>query len=446
MDVMGTSEILARSALEMCDSDKNSAVLLLMDSYSKVEQYAKDKQLAGQKSTPNSNDNNNNNTSRNRSNNNNNNGRFNTFQQNHKANLLNLANNAKNWFKKSIENLVNDDDNDSIIDSNLRAGNNFRILEETSIIPLGSNIRTNFKFILTNFDVLNITFQSEKELFQARLRQLYEIYDKKLNAKVVFVPIDKVKQYHLGNVANTELFEKCKKSTELHFPTINEQLRVLTETYLDNLNEDENENIQEGEFFVTRHSNLFNIQLVVHIMLNLENDLLLEDINQKSALIIGFRNLISSSSKLKIHSLQIPIISPIVITNSSNNNNLSVSNNNNLSISPSSSLAQKLAASTNGNKFNKELSRSSSPSSTGTKRIEEFFKCLKNMFIEFSRTATPFIDPFGNSLDEQTLPTITFVLPNENTGKLSGSLLSFNASFNAVKNSFGIVFKANDAE
>lgn len=61
------------------------------------------------------------------------------------------------------------------------------------------------------------------------------------------------------------LFERCQHSTEFHFPDIETQLTVIEQDY-----NSRPESLQEGSFFITRHSNLPSTQVIFHLVVDSE--------------------------------------------------------------------------------------------------------------------------------------------------------------------------------
>jgi Uncharacterised conserved protein (DUF2362) len=59
------------------------------------------------------------------------------------------------------------------------------------------------------------------------------------------------------------LFSRCHQSTEFHFPDIDSQLQTIENDYVDN-----QKTVDEGDFFITRHSNLPLTQIVFHLVID----------------------------------------------------------------------------------------------------------------------------------------------------------------------------------
>lgn len=71
------------------------------------------------------------------------------------------------------------------------------------------------------------------------------------------------RQYRTGKGSNKALFDRCRHSTEFHFPDIESQLTVIESDFASRP-----DGLQEGNFFVTRHSNLPLTQVVFHLIID----------------------------------------------------------------------------------------------------------------------------------------------------------------------------------
>lgn len=72
--------------------------------------------------------------------------------------------------------------------------------------------------------------------------------------------------YKVGKGSNRALHERTLRSTEFHFPTTESQLDVI-ET---NVQQQHRDYLQEGAFFITKHSNLPMHQIVFHLIIDSE--------------------------------------------------------------------------------------------------------------------------------------------------------------------------------
>lgn len=100
-----------------------------------------------------------------------------------------------------------------------------------------------------------------------------KLYTSHLSAMVVLVDQKELqrsqdfgwRQYRSGKGSNKALFERCQHSTEFHFPDIESQLTLIEQDFASR-----SDGLQEGSFFVTRHSNLPLTQVVFHLIIDSE--------------------------------------------------------------------------------------------------------------------------------------------------------------------------------
>ncbi|KAG0314685.1 hypothetical protein BGZ99_007927, partial [Dissophora globulifera] len=86
------------------------------------------------------------------------------------------------------------------------------------------------------------------------------LYGQNLTGLVQLVNVRDWAKYKGGQVCHQEFFKACQTSTELHFDSIEKQLEALEDEFpLDG------STLQEGDFIMTRHSNLPMIHVVFHL-------------------------------------------------------------------------------------------------------------------------------------------------------------------------------------
>ncbi|CAO3698796.1 unnamed protein product [Rhizopus microsporus] len=139
-----------------------------------------------------------------------------------------------------------------------------------------------------------------------------KLYTSHLSATVVLVDLNDLRrqdqpagygwrQYKAGKAGNQSLFERCQQSTEFHFADIETQLSVIQQDF-----ECHPEGLQEGSFFVTKHSNLPNIQVVFHLVID-STSISTLDVSNRHSVILGLRSILKLTSQYDISSLSIPL-------------------------------------------------------------------------------------------------------------------------------------------
>lgn len=216
----------------------------------------------------------------------------------------------------------------------------------------------------------------------SREKTLQELYKPELRARLVFFRPAYFAKYAAGRVANAWLFEECKKTQEFHFPTLSDQLTKLQKS---------TQTVQEGDFFITRHSNLNSTHLVIHMVLDAPMESITEELSQRHNWLQGMRNLLATCQRFGVHWLVLPL---------------------EIASTPGISLAQKLAASASQQRSTSPLPP---PSSSG-KRLEPVFKFIKGLFLEGVKSGGQPTHPLG----------ITFLIPShvKNTSHLHHHLCS----------------------
>ncbi len=188
----------------------------------------------------------------------------------------------------------------------------------------------------------------------------------------------------VNNDLTLELFHCCKKSTELHFGSIEKQIEIIQH--------DLRNNYAEGNFFITKHSNLPLIHIIFHLIIH--PDSFATELSQKSLVVQGLRNILKITSKYDIKEISIPLF----FLPDSSGNNLP-------------------ASSPNGTGPNTNLQNDSV---FLTRRAETVLKCTKGFILEginsglqgstSSQSSTSANTDFS-MLAFRPPPTIQFVIP-----------------------------------
>lgn len=277
----------------------------------------------------------------------------------------NLLDMTRNWLGKTFESLSREDSRNG-------SESTPKELKVAFTAVLGSHLRTPYQITLTASDPLK---DDSKE---ARLDTLELLYRPELTFRLVFFHPKHGPKYPLGRVANAWLFEACGRSNELHFPSLSHQLAAA----LDRL-QAAKASLQEGDFLLTRHSNLANTHVVIHMAMDHASETFPEDLNQRPLLIGGVRTLLTTVQRYGASKLVLPppeLNAPAAPT----------------------SLSQKLAASSNPNM---------DPSlAAKIKLFETFFRCIKGLLLETNRSGSvPYPILPGASIPP--VLGLTFLLP-----------------------------------
>ncbi|KAI9299511.1 hypothetical protein BJ944DRAFT_245156, partial [Cunninghamella echinulata] len=184
-------------------------------------------------------------------------------------------------------------------------------LVESFTITLGTaQIKTTHNLRLMVADVAAdlvdpLPFDEQKELAY-KAQTTMRLYTNQLCALIVLVEkkelMQQQQQYYLtGKGSNKSLFDRCQRSTEFHFPSMNQQLDTIEKDI-----KDHPDVLKEGSFFITRHSNLPLNQIVFHLII--DSDAILQtELSNRHPLMNGLRNILRLTYKYDISSISIPL-------------------------------------------------------------------------------------------------------------------------------------------
>ncbi|KAF9977473.1 hypothetical protein BGZ73_005860 [Actinomortierella ambigua] len=167
------------------------------------------------------------------------------------------------WLNKAIENLGLDDEvNQS---SRQSSGDSASNLLESFTVVLGtshSKVTHNLRLVVTDASEI---FPAGGRLNSDRDAAIHaqtssSLYGRNLAGIVQLVNIKDWAKYKRGQTVHQEFFRACYASTELHFDPVERQLeRMEGDLPLDG------STLREGDFILTRHSNLPMIHVVFHL-------------------------------------------------------------------------------------------------------------------------------------------------------------------------------------
>ncbi|KAF9918370.1 hypothetical protein FBU30_000235 [Linnemannia zychae] len=226
------------------------------------------------------------------------------------------------WLNKAIENLGRDDDSDSQNGSSKNSAGQSQQqatnLAESFTVVLGSShskVTHNLRLVVSDPTEIfpSNRIKSERDTaIQAQTAS--SLYGKSLTGLVQLVNIRDWAKYKRGQVCHQEFFKACQTSTELHFDSIEKQLETLEEDIpLDG------STLQEGDFILTRHSNLPMIHVVFHLFYGNATDVSTagsetnlfnqaSDFVLKPSFLTGLRNIMRTAHRHDITMLSLPFL------------------------------------------------------------------------------------------------------------------------------------------
>ncbi|XP_064111894.1 protein C12orf4 homolog [Macrobrachium nipponense] len=198
------------------------------------------------------------------------------------------------------------------------------ILEESFTIHLGAQMKQMHNLRLLSADALQLCKYSSHEVSDIppqRIQTSMSLYSHNLNGLVLLV------DYRVSTYSGIkqEFGRVCRRSTELHFPDLEEQLESIrnlvphvvkwrTEHPPPKYDSDEGsqapppvpDHLKAGDFYITRHSNLADVHVVFHMIV--DDTLRSGDINSRHPVILGLRNVLKIACLGDITTLTIPLL------------------------------------------------------------------------------------------------------------------------------------------
>ncbi|XP_011497590.1 PREDICTED: protein C12orf4 homolog [Ceratosolen solmsi marchali] len=201
----------------------------------------------------------------------------------------------------------------------------YQQLEESFTIHLGSQMKQMHNIRILTGDVLDFcrTKNSDSESIDPtpqRLQTALGLYSNDLCGLVL------LSDNHLGSYSGItkELISISQLTTEFHFPPIDEQLEKIREDVKDAVawrqahHKEDNDlqqhtkkstlskTLQTGDVFITRHSNLAQVHVIFHMVVN--DSLRSGDINSRHPAILGLRNILKTACCNDVTTLTIPVL------------------------------------------------------------------------------------------------------------------------------------------
>ncbi|XP_015112334.1 protein C12orf4 homolog [Diachasma alloeum] len=194
-------------------------------------------------------------------------------------------------------------------------------LEESFTIHLGSQMKQMHNIRILTGDVLDFCRTKNNgnmEPTPQRLQTALGLYSNDLCGLVL------LSDNHLGSYSGItkELSSICQLTTEFHFPPIDEQLEKIKEDVKEAVawrqthhregsdnqvkKSTSSRSLQTGDVFITRHSNLAQVHVVFHMVVN--DSLRSGDINSRHPAILGLRNILKTACVNDVTTITIPVL------------------------------------------------------------------------------------------------------------------------------------------
>ncbi|XP_076277371.1 FERRY endosomal RAB5 effector complex subunit 3 [Lasioglossum baleicum] len=198
----------------------------------------------------------------------------------------------------------------------------YPILEESFTIHLGSQMKQMHNIRILTGDVLDFCrikkSESGMDPTPQRLQTALGLYSNDLCGLVL------LSDNHLGSYSGItkELCSICQLTTEFHFLPIDEQLEKIRDDVKDAVawrqahhkegiesqtkKSTTSKSLQTGDIYITRHSNLAQVHVIFHMVVN--DTLRSGDINSRHPAILGLRNILKTACCSDVTTLTIPVL------------------------------------------------------------------------------------------------------------------------------------------
>ncbi|GAM29460.1 hypothetical protein SAMD00019534_126360, partial [Acytostelium subglobosum LB1] len=131
-----------------------------------------------------------------------------------------------------------------------------------------------------------------------RIEYIQTLYSDSLSAVILLTD----PSLSFSSQSEKNFIQYCNMSTELHFDSVEQQISILKESVDTN-------HFKNGDFFITKHSNLSDVQVVFHLLADSKNRTPWGEtpLSTSSDVARGLRNILLTASKYGIGCLTIPI-------------------------------------------------------------------------------------------------------------------------------------------
>ncbi|XP_039289282.1 protein C12orf4 homolog [Nilaparvata lugens] len=200
-------------------------------------------------------------------------------------------------------------------------------LQESFTIHLGSQMKQMHNIRVLSTDIMEFCRLKSGEPQPQRLQTALGLYSNDLCGIVLLTDV------HLSGYTgqSKEFLEICESSTEFHFAPVDDQLEQVKATIKDgvawrrkhmmqdspqqflNLTSTEQQsrrsstkNLQTGDVYLTHHSNLAEVHVVFHMVV--DDSVRSNDINSRHPAILGLRNILKTACSNDITTITLPLL------------------------------------------------------------------------------------------------------------------------------------------
>lgn len=207
--------------------------------------------------------------------------------------------------------------------------------EESFTVHLGAQLKTSHNLRLFSSNVLDLcrhrpqTNQSGS-LSAHRLQMAISLYSNSLSSLVLLVD----NRLNSFTGIKREFAKVCEQSTDFHFPSLKQQFEQIEQSILEgkdwrlrkkasnaedgdrisikssaSFDRDERSvQMQSGDFYITRHSNLAEVHVVFHLVSDDSICSSVSEISSRHPIIMGYRNIIKCCFRYNVRNITLPLL------------------------------------------------------------------------------------------------------------------------------------------
>ncbi|KAL7644291.1 UNVERIFIED_CONTAM: hypothetical protein RMT77_005118 [Armadillidium vulgare] len=198
------------------------------------------------------------------------------------------------------------------------------VREESFTIHLGTQMKQmhNLRLLAADvMDLLRYQHLDDSDIPPQRIQTAMSLFSHNLNGIVLLVN-DRVTTFR---GITKEFGRICSRSTELHFPELEDQLEGVRNIIPEitqwraghpppryegdeelQITHQVSQNLKSGDFYISRHSNLPDVHVVFHMVV--DERLGSSDINSRHSVILGLRNVLKVACLGDITTLTVPLL------------------------------------------------------------------------------------------------------------------------------------------
>lgn len=173
-------------------------------------------------------------------------------------------------------------------------------MEESFTINLGSQLKTAHNLRILAADSLYLCDTQRNRSAQVRTQTAMSLYSHNLSAVVILVD----NQFNSYCGIQHDFAQMCNSLSEFHFDSYNKQIKFIQENLMPDYAG--RRNLQLGDCYVTRHSNLADVHVVFHLVT--DDSLKNGQVNSRHAIMASLRNILRVAHTYDIKTISIPLL------------------------------------------------------------------------------------------------------------------------------------------